>query len=87
MKDIIEQAGFTEYEIKKFTSAMRCKLLNNASKGDSWKTCDFGFLERKLVEEFSEFMSIRNRSIKDREELVDIANICMMLFLRLEMDI
>lgn len=47
------------------------------AKGDSWKTCDITFLENKLIEECNEWAET-----KDKHELVDIANICMMLFNR-----
>ena len=47
------------------------------AKGDSWKTCDIKFLENKLEEEYLEWAGN-----KDKHELVDIANICMMLFNR-----
>ena len=46
-------------------------------KGDSWKTCNLGFLEGKLHEEFAEYADSG-----DKRELVDIANICMMLYHR-----
>jgi len=47
------------------------------AKGDSWKRCDKNFLYGKLEEEFEEW-----KASHDKHELVDIANICMMLFNR-----
>jgi len=50
-------------------------------KGDSWKTCSIGFLEKKLKEEFEEW-SKQDGDMAKQRETVDIANICMMLFHR-----
>jgi len=48
-------------------------------KGNSWKTCSLDFLKHKLVEEFNEYCKDTN----DRKELIDIANMCMMLYNRI----
>ena len=85
MKDVIEMAGFKENEIKRFTASMRKKLLDNQRKGRSWLEDDSDdFLEKKLHEEVAEWVLCKNK-FKDRYELADIANICMMLFLRQEL--
>lgn len=47
------------------------------AKGDSWKTCNIGFLEGKLHEELAEYADSG-----DKRELIDIANVCMMLYHR-----
>jgi len=46
-------------------------------KGDSWKDIDEEYLWRKLKEEFDEAMASRFS-----EELIDLANVCMMLYYR-----
>ncbi len=77
-KPLLEAAGFTEIEFKKFTSAMRTYLIKNMHKGRSWKTDDTDtFLHGKLIEEVGEYLGS-----KDYKELPDIANICLMLYLR-----
>lgn len=48
-------------------------------KGDSWKTCDIEFLEDKLSEEMTEYVFSK---CEDKAELIDIANVAMMLWLR-----
>jgi len=55
---------------------------HDEKKGVSWKTCSELFLWDKLDEEWKEL----NHSYLDelrREELIDITNICMMLWHRL----
>ena len=57
------------------------KVMNKhqSEKGDSWEVCDVDFLKKKLVEEFNEYCEDTNQ----RKELLDIANICMMLYFRI----
>jgi predicted house-cleaning noncanonical NTP pyrophosphatase (MazG superfamily) len=55
---------------------------NEVEKRDSWVRCDLKSLEFALSEEIREY----NESEKI-EELVDIANICMMLYNRKKTDI
>lgn len=50
---------------------------HDKNKGESWKWCDVDFLKGKLKEEFEEY-----QDSGDKHELVDIANVCMMLFNR-----
>lgn len=65
-------------DVEIFASFMDSVLnRNQKEKGDSWKTISIDDLDMKLQEEISEY----NQS-KDKSELVDIANVCMMLFLR-----
>ena len=65
-------------EIEMFAMAMETTMSRHAkNKGDSWKWCDIDFLKNKLKEEFREY-----QESGDKHELVDIANICMMLFNR-----
>ena len=54
---------------------------HDEKKGDSWKKCDVKQLDNKLCEEFREWDETNKCS---NEELVDIANMCMMLWNRLE---
>jgi len=66
-------------EILDFAKEMD-KTMNRhqVSKGDSWKTCEISFLKNKLGEEYEEFIETVRPS-----ELIDIANICMMLHHRI----
>ena len=72
----------TEYGFKEFIAEMKLKLdMNQTKKGDSWVTCDIEFLQGKLREEIHEYYDAEGSMIGARE-LVDIANVCMMLFIR-----
>ena len=65
-------------EIELFAQAMENTMKkHDKKKGDSWKTCDILFLEDKLIKEVEEYLDSR-----DKKELVDIANMCMMLYNR-----
>jgi len=65
-------------EIELFAMAMEATMCrHDKNKGDSWKSCEIDFLKDKLIEEFDEYQSSGNK-----HELVDIANVCMMLFNR-----
>lgn len=85
----------TRLEIEMFAVAMDVKLDKKQKEyGDSWKTCDIEFLRDRLMGEFKEWhdgqynaTAIVGRSVggiisDERKELVDIANICMMLWNR-----
>ena len=67
-------------EILKFAIEMD-KIMNKHQhkKGNSWKTLDIDFLKTRLVQEFNEYCKDTN----DRKELIDIANMCMMLYDRI----
>ncbi len=78
MKTLLEGAGFKDYEFKKFTSAMIKKLVDNRHKGDSWKKDSIDSLVLRICEELGEFLSS-----KDAEELPDVANMCLMVYLRM----
>ena len=63
--------------------------LHKPKKGDSWKDCDIKYLQDKLIAEHREWIaavSSEHIGTGDTEqtarELVDIANMCMMLFHR-----
>ena len=73
----------TEKGLKEFVEQMKLKLddLNQEEKGDSWVTCDITFLKGKLREEIAEYYG-EEGSMKSAKELVDIANVCMMLYHR-----
>ena len=69
-------------EIVEFTDEMeRVMSKHDKKKGDSWKSCDVRHLDNKLCEEFREWDETNKCS---NEELVDIANMCMMLWNRLK---
>ena len=73
-------------EIELFAQAMENTMKKyDKKKGDSWKTCDIRFLKNKLLEEVVEFLDTYHKECPesyDKKELVDIANICMMLYNR-----
>ncbi len=68
-----------------FANAMEHTLRANDHKG-GWSpdNCSEGYLEDKLEGEMGEYFAIKNkeRAGKDLDELVDIANFCMMLYHR-----
>lgn len=77
-------------DVLKFAYAMEMTLRkHDAKKGDSWKSCEISFLEQKLDEEYKEYV---NESAKFYHwepvsetaafELIDIANMAMMLWHR-----
>ena len=57
---------------------------NDATKGNSWKDCDIEYLVDKLGEKYKEWENSLdlNSFESDPEELVDLANLCMMLWNR-----
>lgn len=72
----------TEEGLKLFVEQMKLKLdLKQENKGDSWVTCDVRFLMRKFGEETREYFDAEN-DMECAKELVDIANVCMMLYHR-----
>lgn len=72
----------TKYGLKIFTEKM-CVILekNYERKKDTWLTCDIGFLQRKLKEEVNEYFSAKS-DIHRMQELIDISNICLFLFIK-----
>lgn len=69
----------TEKGLDKFIKKMRQKLILRYEKyGNSWVDCDIIFLENKLFEEINEYLN-EQRYDRKSEELIDIANVCMML--------
>ena len=52
-------------------------------KGDSWKECDVAFLEKKLVEEYSEFLNVEGDK-ESYKELTDLALVSLMLLKRIK---
>jgi predicted house-cleaning noncanonical NTP pyrophosphatase (MazG superfamily) len=63
-------------EINEFAEKMEdVTAHHDAKKGSSWKTCHPEFLIEKLKEEVGEYMLSKNK-----KELIDIANICWMLY-------
>ena len=69
-----------ENEINIFTNKMIEKYNKKIiSYGHNWKTCEIEFLDNRLTEEFIEYVKSGNP-----KELIDIANICWMLYSRKE---
>ena len=72
--------------IVKFCTAMELKLReHDAEKGYSFKEYSIEWLESKLKEEFNEVIHAPFIEL-DKSELVDLANICMMLWYRKTQD-
>jgi len=66
-----------------FADAMEDVLRKHDSvKGDTWTFCDPRFLESKLTEEFQEWQGSH-----DPRELVDLANLAMMVWTRYHGDL
>ena len=61
-------------------------LQKHIVKGDSWKTCDINFLQRKVIEEFEEWRLDAENRCNDQRELLDLINMCVMLLKRHERD-
>jgi len=76
-KKLNTEKGLTEF-VKKMKSTLD---IHQEEKGDSWVNCDIEYLEKKLMDEIGEY-EIAERPLHKAEELVDIANMCMMLFHR-----
>lgn len=72
----------TQTGLKLFNIAMKVELYKNENeKGNSWCSCDLQFLLDKLDEEIKEFKD-ESKPLAKAEELVDVANMCMMLYHR-----
>ena len=68
-------------ELEQFAKAMELKLCEKDPEyGDSWKTMPVGELLDRLRMEIEEF----HFNPEDKSELIDIANVCMMIWYRLE---
>jgi hypothetical protein len=72
--------------VDEFAEEMKRVLLSpkNIIKGNSWKTMDIDSLKHHLRSEYAEWRDSEemNEEESDRRELIDIANICMMLWHR-----
>lgn len=74
--------SYMETSVINFGAAMSIKLgTNQAEKGNSWVTCDIGYLQRKLGEKMEEYWGVE-RDTDSADALVDVANFCMMLYYR-----
>ena len=72
----------TRKEIKEFAEAMESIMKrHDGTKGDSWKTVSIKHLEECLEREFEEWKSDK-KTVIGKREVIDVANICMMLFHR-----
>ena len=72
------------FSVQVFAKAMEEILQDNDYKvGWGEGHCDMAYLEQKLLEEYTEYQRSRNDPIGMAHlELVDLANICMMLYHR-----
>lgn len=69
-------------EIMQFAVAMEAVMsMHDAKKGNSWRIAPLEYLIDKLKEEFVEW-----ETTPSKKELIDIANVCMMLFHRRGID-
>lgn len=64
-----------------FSLRMKEVLLSpkNIKKGNSWEHCDYDYLLKRLDEEIEEWKQKPTKS-----ELIDIANLCLFLYYRVE---
>jgi len=69
------------YGLSSFTQMMKLVLEKNMIKGNTWITCDSSHLRNKLKEEVHEYFTASS-DIHRMYELIDIANICLFLFIR-----
>lgn len=76
--------------VQDFAEAMEKKLAEkDEAYGDSWKTCDINFLHSRLMREVEEFeedyhgVMVFHEDEETTKELVDVANVCMMLYHRI----
>lgn len=74
---LLRMAGFEPEEVEKFVKAMKLALLTHYHKGRSWEEAHEEYLKGKLCEEVGEYLKSNSPL-----ELPDIANMCMMLYLR-----
>ncbi|MHA1807002.1 MAG: hypothetical protein ACTSX2_05460 [Candidatus Thorarchaeota archaeon] len=75
-----------DFPLNNFMQEMKSKMRSkDAEYGDSWKICDIDFLRGRLNDEHIEWLDIKGDA-GEAEELVDIANLCMMLWIRLRME-
>lgn len=82
MKEYHEYENRTEAGLDRFVEEMKLKLdRNQKKKGDSWTTCEIEFLEQALMTECYEYDQAPSL-MKKANELVDVANFCMMLYNR-----
>lgn len=87
---------FIRPEIMEFAEALEFTMRkHDAMKVNSWKTCDIYFLMEKLKEEFDEadcaFDNLVHHDFnygKERlsSELIDLSNVCMMIWNRNEVE-
>lgn len=74
-------------ERNRFFAAMKAKMAQRSTipgnTGKPWADFDHEHLEERLREEINEWLSLETpgRSLEGMDELVDIANMCMFLWL------
>lgn len=69
--------------VQRFAWAMEMVLRENDHKGESWRTCKIDHLHAKAIEEALEYVRDLNYYRAGRtQELIDLANILMFIWLR-----
>ncbi len=67
-------------EFRQFFEVMEAEYVRHyPEKGDSWKTCELGYLKSTLREVGWKYFRDHNAT----NELVDMANLCAMIWVRL----
>lgn len=83
LKYELDEEEMMREEIQNFAEEMERVMEDNSQdKGESWKRMSLGDLNEKLKEELEEW----DDEIYSKEELVDIADCCMMLWNRLDQE-
>ena len=73
------------FPMAQFILAMEDKLNKKQDEyGDSWKKMPLPELVQRLRDEYKEFHPLGTTGKPEMEELIDIANICMMLYARIK---
>jgi hypothetical protein len=68
-------------EIMRFAEIMETKMAQNDEwKGDSWKDLHYKDIHERIEDEWKEYLEAEHKELKEymQDELIDIANFCMM---------
>lgn len=79
-----EEQEMTKWVHDDFIEEMKKIMQKHAHKGNIWKTCDIKYLENKLDEEIMEYLYATEYKTSEEQasELIDVANVVMMLWER-----
>lgn len=70
-------------EIEAFARLMEKEMAkNDEKKGDSWKSVPVGDLSRRLIYNWEKLLETPFPSEYERKALLDLANMCMMMYHR-----